>query len=120
MRLSSVYATSLSDRNFKSCGGLKQHGYFLSTAYRPSTSFSFSLKMFFSSPRVDSIFSRENWFSPSADLSLATQLLSSTTVLSRRVHSLTRVSTFFTQVSEVPLTLSNLAFRAATSASDSV
>merc|ERR1719175_148351 len=43
--------------------------------YRPSTSFSFCLKMFLSSPRVDSIFSRENWFSPSVVLSLATQAL---------------------------------------------
>merc|ERR1712088_403128 len=61
--------------------------------------------MFLSSPRVDSIFSRENWFSPSADLSLATQELSSVTVLSRRVHSLTRTSSFLTQVSETALKL---------------
>merc|ERR1719193_2063529 len=46
--------------------------------------------MFFNSPRVDSIFSRENWFSPSADLSFATQEFSSVTVLSRSTHSLTR------------------------------
>merc|ERR1712111_243591 len=52
--------------------------------------------MFLSSPRVDSIFSKENWFSPSADLSLATQELSSVTVLSSRTHSLTRTSTFLT------------------------
>merc|ERR1719167_2104240 len=88
--------------------------------YSPSTSFSFCLKMFFNSPRVDSIFSRENWFSPSTVLSLATQELSSTTVLSKRSHSLTRVSTFCTHMLETPLTLSNLALRAATSASDSV
>merc|ERR1719177_93190 len=68
--------------------------------------------MFFNSPRVDSIFSRENWFSPSADLSLATQEFSSVTVLSRRTH-------FLTQVSEMALTASNLALRAATSASAS-
>merc|ERR1719167_257862 len=49
--------------------------------YSPSTSFSFCLKMFFNSPRVDSIFSRENWFSPSTVLSLATQELSSVTVV---------------------------------------
>merc|ERR1712122_453258 len=44
----------------------------------------------------DSIFSRENWFSPSEDLSLATQEFSSVTVLSSRVHSFRRMSTFFT------------------------
>ena len=60
--------------------------------YRFSTSLSFSLKMFLSSPRVDSIFSRENCCSPSLRSS-ATQLLSSVTVLSRSLHSLTRVST---------------------------
>merc|ERR1719233_2291174 len=43
--------------------------------------------MFFNSPRVDSVFSRENWFSPSADLSLATQEFSSVTVLSRSTLS---------------------------------
>merc|ERR1719175_370802 len=85
--------------------------------YRPSTSFSFCLKMFLSSPRVDSIFSRENWFSPSVVLSLATQVLSSVTVLSNSCHSLTRVSTLATQSSEVPLTLLNLSIRAATSLS---
>merc|ERR1712117_102063 len=87
--------------------------------YRPSTSFSFCLKMFLSSPRVDSIFSRENWFSPSADLSLATQELSSVTVLSNRTHSLTRTSSFFTHASETALTLSYLSLRPATSASAS-
>merc|ERR1712038_308460 len=87
--------------------------------YRFSTNFSFCLKMFLSSPRVDSIFSRENWFSPSADLSLATHELSSVTVLSRRTHSLTRTSHFLTQVSEIALTASNLVLRAATSASAS-
>ena len=86
----------------------------LKDVYRSSTSFSFCLKMFLSSPRVDSIFSRENWFSPSADLSLATQELSSVTVLSRRTHSLTRTSHFLTQVSEMPLTLSYLSFSPAT------
>merc|ERR1719422_672886 len=88
--------------------------------YKPSTSFSFCLKMFFSSPRVDSIFSRENWFSPSADLSLATQELSSVTVLSSRTHSFTSTSSFFTQVSETALTLPYLSLRPATSASASV
>merc|ERR1712102_249238 len=87
--------------------------------YKPSTSFSFCLKMFLSSPRVDSIFSKENWFSPSAVLSLATQELSSVTVLSRRTHSLTKTSTFLTQVSETDLTLSYLSLRPATSASAS-
>merc|ERR1712128_21091 len=86
---------------------------------RPSTSFSFSLNMFFSSPRVDSIFSRENWFSPSADLSLATQEFNSVTVLSRSTHSFTRTSHFFTQVSDIALTASNLVLRPATSASAS-
>merc|ERR1719175_74766 len=85
--------------------------------YRPSTSFSFCLKMFLSSPRVDSIFSRENWFSPSEVLSLATQVLSSVTVLSNSCHSLTRVSTLDTHSSEVPLTLLNLSMRAAPSLS---
>merc|ERR1719474_141564 len=80
--------------------------------YSPSTSFSFCLKMFFNSPRVDSIFSRENWFSPSTVLSLATQELSSVTVVSSRVHSLTRTSHFLTQVSDTTLTASNLALRA--------
>merc|ERR1712186_138555 len=70
-----------------------------------------------SSPRVDSIFSRENWFSPSAVLSLATQLLSSVTVLSRRVHSFTRISTLFTHSSETAFTLAYLSRRAATSVS---
>merc|ERR1719385_355507 len=67
--------------------------------------------MFLSSPRVDSIFSRENWFSPSDDLSLATQVLSSVTVLSNSCHSLRRTSSFFTQVSETALTLLYLSFR---------
>merc|ERR1712000_750642 len=80
--------------------------------YRFSTSFSFSLKMFLSSPRVDSIFSRENWFSPSEDLSFATQELSSVTVLSSSVHSFRRISTFFTHSSETALTLLYLSFRA--------
>merc|ERR1712051_948730 len=84
------------------------------------TSFSFSLKMFLSSPRVDSIFSRENWFSPSEDLSLATQELSSVTVLSSRTHSFTRTSSFFIQVSETALTLLYLSLRPATSVSASV
>merc|ERR1719407_370675 len=78
--------------------------------YKFSTSFSFSLKMFLSSPRVDSIFSRENWFSPSEVLSLATQVLSSVTVLSSRVHSLRRTSTFFTHSSLTALTLLYLSF----------
>merc|ERR1719175_516757 len=39
--------------------------------YRPSTNLSFCLKMFLSSPRVDSIFSRENWFSPSVEAASA-------------------------------------------------
>merc|ERR1719227_23763 len=88
--------------------------------YKSSTSFSFCLKMFLSSPRVDSIFSRENWFSPSADLSLATQELSSVTVLSSSTHSLTRTSTFLTQVSETDLTLSYLSLSPATSSSASL
>merc|ERR1719233_2164581 len=75
--------------------------------------------MFFNSPRVDSIFSRENWFSPSADLSFATQEFSSVTVLSRRTHSLTRTSHFLTQVSDTTLTASNLVLSPATSASAS-
>merc|ERR1712055_291920 len=75
--------------------------------------------MFFNSPRVDSIFSRENWFSPSADLSLATQEFSSVTVLSSSTHSLTRTSHFLTQVSDTTLTASNLVLRLATSASAS-
>merc|ERR1711994_531044 len=87
--------------------------------YRFSTSFSFSLKMFLSSPRVDSIFSRENWFSPSEDLSLATQEFSSVTVLSSRVHCFRRMSTFFTHSSLTALTLAYLSLRAATSASAS-
>ena len=89
-------------------------------AYKFSTSFSFCLKMFFSSPRVDSIFSRENWFSPSDVLSLATQALSSVTVLSRRAHSFTRVSTFFTYSSATAFTLAYLSLMAATSASASL
>merc|ERR1719415_308679 len=89
------------------------------TFYSPSTSFSFCLKMFFNSPRVDSIFSRENWFSPSAVLSLATQELSSVTVVSSRVHSFRRMSTFFTHSSLTALTLAYLSLRAATSASAS-
>merc|ERR1719391_1636251 len=88
--------------------------------YRPSTSFSFCLKMFLSSPRVDSIFSRENWFSPSADLSLATQVFNSVTVLSSRVHSFNRVSTLATHSSETALTLPYLSLRAATSPSASL
>merc|ERR1711994_291247 len=87
--------------------------------YRPSTIFSFSLKMFFSSPRVDSIFSRENWFSPSEDLSLATQVFSSVTVLSKRVHSFRRVSTLAVHSSATALTLAYLSLRAATSPSAS-
>merc|ERR1719429_1011963 len=74
--------------------------------YKFSTSFSFSLKMFLSSPRVDSIFSREYCCSPSAPRSLATHELSSLTVLSRSFHSLTRVSTFLHQSSETALTFS--------------
>merc|ERR1719418_188859 len=73
--------------------------------------------MFLSSPRVDSIFSRENWFSPSADLSLATQELSSVTVLSSSTHSFTSTSSFFTQVSEVAFTLAYLSLSPATSSS---
>merc|ERR1712142_1413808 len=81
--------------------------------YSPSTSFSFCLKMFFNSPRVNSIFSRENWFSPSTVLSLATQELSSVTVVS------SRVSTFLTQSSDTALTLLYFSLRAATSLSAS-
>merc|ERR1719309_1874995 len=87
--------------------------------YSPSTSFSFCLKMFFNSPRVDSIFSRENWFSPSTVLSLATQELSSVTVLSSSTHSLTRTSHFLSQVSDTALTLLYFSLRAATSLSAS-
>merc|ERR1719410_3353087 len=76
--------------------------------------------MFLSSPRVDSIFSRENWFSPSDDLSLATQELSSVTVLSSSTHSFTSTSHFFTQVSEIVFTLLYLSFSPATSSSASL
>merc|ERR1719365_369107 len=76
--------------------------------------------MFLSSPRVDSIFSRENWFSPSVVLSLATQVLSSVTVLSNSCHSLTRVSTLATQSSATDLTFMYLSLRAATSSSASL
>merc|ERR1719342_716629 len=93
------------------------HNYY---PYRPSTSFSFSLKMFFNSPRVDSIFSRENWFSPSLVLSLATQAFNSVTVLSNKAHSLTRVSTLEVHVSATALTLTYLAFSPSTSASASL
>merc|ERR1711893_115265 len=88
--------------------------------YRLSTSFSFSLKMFLSSPNVDSIFSRENWFSPSEVLSLATHAFSSVTVLSRRAHSFTRVSTFLTHSSATTFTLEYISFKAATSLSASL
>merc|ERR1719447_805653 len=93
--------------------------HWLAAIYSPSTSFSFCLKMFFNSPRVDSIFSRENWFSPSTVLSLATQELSSVTVVSSRVHSFSRVSTFLTQSSDTALTLLYFSLRAATSLSAS-
>merc|ERR1719220_3223241 len=92
----------------------------MGSLYRFSTSFSFSLKMFLSSPRVDSIFSRENWFSPSEVLSFATQAFSSVTVLSRRAHSFTSVSTFFTHSSATAFTLAYLSLMAATSASASL
>merc|ERR1711863_102417 len=88
--------------------------------YRFSTSFSFSLKMFLSSPRVDSIFSSENCCSPSAPRSLATQEFNSVTVLSRSFHSLTRVSTFFIHSSETDFTFSYLSFNPATSSSASL
>merc|ERR1712004_546566 len=58
-------------------------------------------------------------FSPSEDLSLATQEFSSVTVLSSRVHSFRRMSTFFTHSSLTALTLTCLSLRAATSASAS-
>merc|ERR1719175_27402 len=74
--------------------------------YRPSTSFSFCF--------------RENWFSPSVVLSLATQVLSSVTVLSNSCHSLTRVSTLATQSSATDLTFMYLSLRAATSSSASL
>merc|ERR1719210_2840917 len=88
--------------------------------YKFSTSFSFSLKMFLSSPNVDSIFSRENCCSPSAPLSFATHELSSVTVLSRSCHSLTRVSHFFIHSSATALTLAYLSLSAATSTSASL
>merc|ERR1712133_336079 len=88
--------------------------------YRFSTNFSFCLKMFLSSPRVDSIFSRENWFSPSADLSFATQAFRSVTVLSRSFHSFTRVSTFFIHSSDTAFTFAYRSLRAATSSSASL
>merc|ERR1719479_595876 len=74
--------------------------------YKFSTNFSFSLKIFLSSPSVDSIFSNENCCSPSAPRSFATHEFSSVTVLSRSFHSLTKVSAFFTHSSETPFTLS--------------
>merc|ERR1711997_484356 len=58
--------------------------------------------MFLSSPRVDSIFSRENWFSPSADLSLATQELSSVTVLFAITWSWTPLSYINFESAELP------------------
>merc|ERR1719362_2520147 len=85
--------------------------------YRFSTSFSFSLKMFLSSPRVDSLFSREKFCSPSAPRSVATHELSSVTVLSSNCHSLTRVSHLAIHSSEISLTLAYLSLSAATSAS---
>jgi len=87
--------------------------------YKSSTSFSFCLKMFLSSPRVDSIFSRENCCSPSAPLSFATQELSSLTVLSSSFHSLTSVSTFLSHSSETDLTFSYLSLNSLTSTSAS-
>merc|ERR1719362_556119 len=88
--------------------------------YRFSTSFSFSLKMFLSSPRVDSIFSREKFCSPSAPRSAATQELSSVTVLSSNCHSLTRVLHFFIHSSETSLTFTYLSLSSATSISASL
>merc|ERR1719225_1988151 len=85
--------------------------------YKLSTSLSFSLKIFLSSPNVDSIFSKEKFCSCSAPRSRATQELSSLTVLSRSFHSLTRVSAFFIHSSETPLTLLYLSLRPATSTS---
>merc|ERR1712240_437698 len=78
--------------------------------YKFSTNFSFSLKIFFNSPRVDSIFSSEYCCSPSAPRSFATQELSSLTVLSRSFHSLTRVSSFLHPSSDTTLTFSYLPF----------
>merc|ERR1712168_537025 len=89
-------------------------------AYKFSTSFSFSLKMFLSSPRVDSIFSRENCCSLSAPWSLATHELRSLTVSSRSFHSLTRVSTFLHHSSETVLTPAYLSLSPATSSSASL
>merc|ERR1719362_727891 len=88
--------------------------------YRFSTSFSFSLKMFLSSPRVDSIFSREKFCSPSAPRSAATQELSSVTGLSSNCHSLTRVSHFFIHSSDTSFTFAYLSLSSATSTSASL
>merc|ERR550532_3575639 len=85
-----------------------------------STSLSFFLKMFLSSPNVDSIFSNEKFCSCSAPRSWVAQELSSLTVLSKSFHSLTRVSAFFIHSSETPLTLAYLALSAATSSSASL
>merc|ERR1719362_406304 len=93
---------------------------FAGCVYRLSTSFSFSLKMFLSSPRVDSIFSREKFCSPSAPRSAATQELSSVTVLSSNCHSLTRVLHFAIHSSEIFLTFAYLSLSAATSSSASL
>merc|ERR1739838_765266 len=76
--------------------------------------------MFLSSPRVDSIFSREKFCSPSAPRSAATQELSSVTVLSSNCHSLTRVSHLAIHSSETAFTFTYLSLRAATSSSASL
>merc|ERR1711962_564960 len=59
------------------------------------------------------------FYSPSTVFSLATQELSSVTVVSSRVHSFSRVSTFLTQSSDTALTLLYFSLRAATSLSAS-
>merc|ERR1719150_2063612 len=107
----------LSSRDFLYYGKGHQNDDF---PYRFSTNFSFSLKMFLSSPRVDSIFSNENCCSPSAPRSFATQEFNSVTVLSRSFHSLTRVSTFFIHSSDTALTFSYRVFNPATSSSASL
>merc|ERR1719167_767338 len=100
---------------------LTSFSFFLSfcRSYKPETRVSFVAKIFLSSQRVDSIFSKEKVFSPSTVLSFTTHEFNSLTVLSRRVHSLRRTSTFLTHSSLVILTFSKRVRRAATSASAS-
>ena len=72
---------------------------------RFSTSLSFSLKIFFNSPKVDSIFSSEKGDSDgAAPRSVAIHEFNSLTVLSSSFHSFTKVSDFFIHSSETTLT----------------